>query len=491
MISIQDVSYRYPVAEAESLKHIDLDIPKGQFVILSGASGCGKTTLTRLVNGLIPHYFEGRLEGTYLFQGREIRQWNLEDLAVFTGSVFQNPKSQFFTTDTTGEIVFGCENLGIGKDAIMERLRRTVAELNLQQLVARNIFRLSGGEKQTIACASIYAMDPELIVLDEPSSNLDCIGVQTLRKILQKWKRQGKTIVIAEHRLYYVHDLADRMIYMEEGRIKADWDCKRIAALTKEERIAYGLRNFRLDDLRDIHLRETELPKDSIYLSDFIYAYAKKCVLNIERIRLPATGVLAVIGRNGAGKSTLLKSICGLLKTGCLEMNGKTYAWKDRLNICYMVMQDVNHQLFTDTVEKEVMLSLPQKDTASAQGILKTLDLEAYAHAHPLSLSGGQKQRAAIASAVASERKIIAFDEPTSGLDLRHMQEVATLIKNIGADNKLALLVTHDLELILEAASYVIVIDEQRITAQYALTEKTKENLCKYFVKEPLKTSAF
>lgn len=481
MIKIQNVSYRYPAAEAESLKHIDLDIPKGQFVILAGASGCGKTTLTRLVNGLIPHYFEGQLEGSYFFREKEIRQWELEHLAAFTGSVFQNPKSQFFTTDTTGEIVFGCENLGIGKDAVMDRLRRTVTELNLEPLVARNIFRLSGGEKQKIACASVYAMEPELIVLDEPSSNLDFAAVQTLRDILQKWKRQGKTVVIAEHRLYYVYDLADRMIYMEAGRIKADWNRSCIAAMAKEERMAYGLRNFRLNDIRDIRLRETEPPKDSIRLSDFTYAYEKKHVLHIEQCRLPAAGVIAVIGRNGAGKSTLLKSVCGLLNTGRLEIGGKTYAGKDRLKICYMVMQDVNHQLFTDTVEKEVMLSLPQKDAASAQRILKALDLEAYAHAHPLSLSGGQKQRVAIASALASERPIIAFDEPTGGLDLRHMREVARLIKNIGANNKLALLVTHDLELILEAASYVIVMAERRIACRYALTEKNKDKLFQYF----------
>ena len=290
MIKIQNVSYRYPAAEAESLKHVDLDIPKGQFVILAGVSGCGKTTLTRLVNGLIPHYFEGQLEGSYFFREKEIRQWELEHLAAFTGSVFQNPKSQFFTTDTTGEIVFGCENLGIGKDAVMDRLRRTVTELNLEPLVARNIFRLSGGEKQKIACSSVYAMDPELIVLDEPSSNLDFAAVQTLRGILQKWKQQSKTVVIAEHRLYYVYDLADRMIYMEAGRIKADWNRSCIAAMTKEERMAYGLRNFRLNDIRDIRLRKIEPPKDGIRLADFTYAYEKNtyCILNSAGYRQPA-----------------------------------------------------------------------------------------------------------------------------------------------------------------------------------------------------------
>lgn len=173
MIELTDVSFRYDNSEQGALHHVNFIAGKGECVLLCGASGCGKTTITRLINGLIPHFYEGELSGDVVVDGLKVKEEELYTIAAKVGSVFQNPRSQFFCLDTTGEIAFGCENMGLPEEVIRERMDRVTEELHLQQLLGRNIFKLSGGEKQRVACASVSAMEPDVFVLDEPTSNLD------------------------------------------------------------------------------------------------------------------------------------------------------------------------------------------------------------------------------------------------------------------------------------------------------------------------------
>ena len=217
MIRIDHVTFSYggETEQTGGIQDIELQIEHGEFVVLCGESGCGKTTVTRLLNGLIPHYYEGSMSGSVWVNGAEVSKQPLYDTAKIVGSVFQNPRSQFFNVDTTSEITFGCENLGQPAETIRERLERTIRDFHLEKLMGRNIFHLSGGEKQKIACAGVSIMEPEILVLDEPSSNLDAASISDLRKILAFWKEQGKTIVISEHRLYYLRGVADRFVYME------------------------------------------------------------------------------------------------------------------------------------------------------------------------------------------------------------------------------------------------------------------------------------
>ena len=213
MIKIDHISFSYGEENENTggVRDIDLNIEDGQFVVLCGESGCGKTTITRLINGLIPHYYEGQMAGEVWVNGAKVSEQPLYDTAAVVGSVFQNPRSQFFNVDTDSEIAFGIENEARPVKELEERVEQTTKDLHIEKLRNRNIFELSGGEKQKIAFASVYAMNPEIYLLDEPSSNLDMASIQELKEHLRLIKSQGKTILIAEHRLYYLMELADRI----------------------------------------------------------------------------------------------------------------------------------------------------------------------------------------------------------------------------------------------------------------------------------------
>ena len=221
MIKIDHISFSYG-EESENtggVRDIDLNIEDGHFVVLCGESGCGKTTVTRLINGLIPHYYEGKMTGEVWVNGAKVSEQPLYDTAAVVGSVFQNPRSQFFNVDTTSEITFGCENLGQPEKDIRERLAKTVRDFRLEKLMDCNIFHLSGGEKQKIACAGVSIMEPDVLVMDEPSSNLDAASILDLRKILAFWKSQGKTIIVVSSEMPEILGITNRIGVMSNGRL--------------------------------------------------------------------------------------------------------------------------------------------------------------------------------------------------------------------------------------------------------------------------------
>lgn len=497
MIEFKDVSFQYEQGNSKGkIENINLTVHDGEVVLLCGESGCGKTTLTRLINGLIPHYYEGTLTGQTIVEGIDVKEVSLYALSGIVGSVFQNPRTQFFTVDTTSEIAFGCENLGIDAEEISSRMEKTVSALKIRDLLNRSLFALSGGEKQKIACASVSAMEPKIFVLDEPSSNLDIESIRELKNVLREWKAQGKTIVIAEHRLYYLMDIADRVIYMTDGHIKENLSIADFRKKSTGELQSLGLRALQSEDFS--RMQSVVSATKQLYIRDFEAAYKnafggkkqKQKVLDIPDLMIPQGSVVGVIGNNGAGKTSFANNLCGLFQNakGCMSMEGKTYMAGQRMKICYMVMQDVNHQLFTESVLDEILLSLDNADeekaTLEAEKIMESLHISEFREAHPMSLSGGQKQRVAIASAVASGKQIIVFDEPTSGLDYRHMKEVAENLRELSALGKTLFIVTHDPELIAECCNYFVFIEKGKVLWSDGWNRISRERLQRFFAFE-------
>ena len=496
MIECRDVSFSYPASgpvdgkclTEGALKHITCTIEDGSFVLLCGASGCGKTTLTRLLNGLIPHYHEGTFTGSVYLGGKDTRDLSLFEISQMVGSVFQNPRSQFFNVDTTSELAFGPENHGLPEKAVRERVRLVAEQLRLESLPDWSIFSLSGGEKHTIAGGSAAALHPDIYVLDEPSSNLDAYAIADFRKLLMRLKAQGKTIVISEHRLYYLRDLADRVLYMKDGEIRGDYTAAEFQSLPAERREQMGLRPLDLNDLKGIALPHGRTGDSEWKIRQFSFAYKHQPeTLHIDEVEFPFCGATAIIGHNGAGKSTLSRCLCGLEKRcgGIVRNQDKIYSRRERLKLCYMVMQDVNHQLFTESVLDELFLSMSTEDQAKAEAVLAEMDLLPYWERHPMGLSGGQKQRVAVASAIASERPLIVFDEPTSGLDLFHMRQVAEVVNRVAEHGRTVVVVTHDPEFILRCCNFVIHMEHGEIQESYSLCKpEGREHLLEFFLND-------
>ncbi|MCD8154362.1 MAG: ABC transporter ATP-binding protein [Clostridiales bacterium] len=325
MISFQNVTWSYQEdGEIKSLDSIHLEVKDGECILLCGKSGCGKTTMTRLLGGLIPNFYEGNLQGAVLLDGRNLCDLPMYEISKQVGSVFQNPRTQFYTVNTTSEIAFGCENLGMEPEKIAARVRQTARDLEIESLLDRNIFHLSGGEKQIIALASIYAMSPQIYVLDEPSSNLDVQAIEKLRNILALLKQQSKTIIIAEHRTWYLKNLVDRAIYMEDGKVVREYTMAELAQFTIEEQLQSGIRT--VDLLSYPTMLYTTYPVDHVIeLKDIHCFYGKTEALSIPELSINSGQITAIIGTNGAGKSTFVSCMCGLLKKvkGTILLDGK------------------------------------------------------------------------------------------------------------------------------------------------------------------------
>lgn len=496
VIECRDVSFSYPAnglpngekQDSGALKHISCTIEDGTFVLLCGASGCGKTTMTRLFNGLIPHYHEGVYDGSVFLDGKDTREMTLFDISLKVGSVFQNPRSQFFNVDTTSELAFGPENHGMAEDIVRERVSHVAAQLKLEPLLDRSIFSLSGGEKQKIACGSAAAVDPDIYVLDEPSSNLDTYAIADFRLLLSALKAQGKTVIISEHRLYYLSGLFDRVLYLKDGKIEGDYTAEEFCGLPAGQRETMGLRPLDLAGLSELEGQPQRGNGDVWTITDFSFAYKHEPeTLHIEKAIFPSGGATAIIGHNGAGKSTFARCLCGLEKRcrGMVRDGSRTYSRKERLKLCYMVMQDVNHQLFTESVLDEILLSMKNEDKQRAREILDGMDLLPYEDCHPMGLSGGQKQRVAVASAIASDRPLILFDEPTSGLDLFHMRQVAGVVNQVADAGKTALVVTHDPEFILRCCNYVLHLENGQIQESYSIEDSEgRKHLLNFFLND-------
>ena len=446
MIELKNVSFRYKDSEQDnSLTNVNLSIHDGEVVLICGGSGCGKTTITRLLNGLIPSFYEGQLTGEVLLNGENISKQPIHKVARKVGSVVQNPRTQFFNIDSTSELIFRCENLAVPVEQISQYLENAINEFGIGELVGRNLFHLSGGEKQKIACASVSIPMPDIFVLDEPTSNLDWRSIWMLKDIIMRWKAQGKTVIVAEHRLSYLKGVADRVVYMNDGEIKEDMPADTFWGLSADEIKRRGLRSISPVSF-DSNAR-TPYSSDCYSVKDLSFHYKDGVGIEIPTLSIPKGAIVGIIGENGAGKTTFARCLCGLEKRarGLFSFGSKTYSNRQRLKICYLVMQDVNHQLFTESVSDEIFLSMNKKDYKKAEALLEEMDLLPYKDCHPMGLSGGQKQRGATARALITNPEIIFADEPTGALDSKSSHDLLECLKMVNDNGRATILmVTHD-----------------------------------------------
>ena len=457
MIELSGLTYSYPASAsgAPQLADIDLRIEQGECVILTGGSGCGKTTLTRVLNGLAPQFFGGEATGRYLLDGRDALSVPIHELGTLAASVFQDPRSQFFATNTTDEVVLGMENVPLAREEMEARLVEQRTLLGIERLLDRRIFGLSSGEKQRIAIASAAVMRPKVLVLDEPSANLDAEGMAHLSTLLARLKARGATIVLSEHRFHYARDFFDRMVVLEDGRIVEDLGRSEALALEREGCAARGLRSF--DDPRlETGAAIAENAQAALHAKALTCAGGTSLVLDEVSFSAEAGRVCAILGENGAGKSTICRAITGIMRgsSGSVAFAGEPLSRKKRIRRSFFVQQDADYQLYAASVADEFMVGrkASEERARQASAALAEVGLAGLEARHPLSLSGGQKQRLLLALAVASGREVLVFDEPTSGLDARNMALTAKLLRGLASQGSCVLLITHDRDLISAAA---------------------------------------
>ncbi len=459
----KNLSFTYKDSN-EGIKDINFEINKGEVILLTGNSGCGKSTLLKCMNGLIPAITEGALKGELAINDKKYSELKMHELNREIGSVFQNPRSQFFTDNTTSELVFPMENYGFTKTQMQEKLTLLVKTFGLEKLMDKNIFILSSGERQMIALASALTMNQQVALFDEPSANLDYGNAMRLGQIISWLKNQGITVIVADHRFYYLNNLIDRVFFMEKSNLHI-YDSEH--AFKKS---GYDTRSF------DIFSLDLPFSTPIENLQNEVCASMKKVsfkdILKEVNLELKKGEVTVLVGSNGAGKTTLAKLLCKSLKPDGGSINTKGLP-------CF-IMQDPDYQLFGTSAGNE--LALVKKDSSKIDEVLNYLGLKEYKEAHPFELSGGQKQRLQIGMAMLCDRDLILFDEPTSGLDVSSMQKVSEEVVSLRQKSGI-LVISHDYEFIRHVADRIVYLNDGKIEKDFDLSSKTLGELNEIFDK--------
>lgn len=463
MIELTNLSYQNE--STDIIANVNLHIQAGEIVALCGESGSGKSTLLNIIGGLTPAIHGGQLTGERRIMGQSDMDQSFQTFAAKIGMVFQNPNSQFINPDVYSELAFAMENMGIERHEMQARIEQIVDLFEFDKLLYRPLTSLSGGQKQLVACMASMIMDPDLYLLDEPASNLDAKTVDKLTEQLLALKDKGKTMVIAEHRLFYLRPLVDRYIVMQDGQIVADIAATEFWQFSQKFQTKFQLRNLQRPQLalaeNAISRESTSLIQYQISHLNFHYPH-RKLSLQLPQMFMDNQDVIGIVGDNGAGKSTLVQLLAGLLKqrTGEFKLNQEQLTRKSKIRYSFVVMQQVRMQLFFESVAKE--LSNGGKQQLDSK-LVASLGLTDLLTRRPQSLSGGQQQLVAIATALSSNKRIILLDEPTSGLDYGTLVKLSEIIKQIRQRNVLIVIVSHDLDFINMTCSRVIELEHGQI----------------------------
>lgn len=462
MLEFKDVSFTYKNSNNKVLDRVNFKINKGECILLTGVSGSGKSTLIHLMNGLIPTLYEGKLEGEILFKNKDLKDIESYDISKNIGYVSQDPRGHFFTTNTTSELVFSMENYGIPLNEMKKKYSELVNLLELEKLVDKNIIYISSGERQKIAIGCSLSLEPEIIILDEPSSNLDFHMTKKLKQLIEKLKTKGYTIIIAEHRMYYIQDLIDRVFMINNGKVIE----KTISDLKSNNEVPLrSLDIFNLE-LENISCKNKELLME---INNITY----KNILSNITTTVYKGDVIGLIGKNGVGKTTLLRLLSNIMKPNKGKIVGKV--------VPFLVMQDMDYQFFTESVESEMKFGSADNDLEKINSLLMKLGLIEFKDKIPFELSGGQKQRLLIAISALANVNLLMFDEPTSGLDYVNMTKVSGILKDLSKNSAL-IVATHDIEFLYKTCNRVVYLDDKVIKEDFYLNLENKKKVNNIFI---------
>jgi len=500
-IEVRRFSYRYPQLGSQwALRNIEAQINAGEYVLLCGASGSGKSTLVRALTGLIPHGYDGVIEGSIVIDGVDTRSRPLAEWLMTVGVVFQSPQWQLFNSTVTRELAFGLESLGCQRQVMRQRIDAVAAQLGIEHLLERNPQQLSAGEQLLVALGTVLVVGARIIVLDEPFANLDGMHVAQVQAILRTLHQQGVTIIVAEHRLGLVAADATRMIVLHEGQIVLDG--------RPADVLAHDLRRFHLEPPlptqigRVLGLDPLPLTVEAllarvdrqqfmeVYQPSVVtlqrgngspllrthqltYAIGQRQLLDSIDLQVHAGESVAIVGANGAGKTTLIKHFNGLYRpqhgrVSVLGRDTRTTPVSELARSVGMVFQHPDDQLFCASVRDEVAIGarvMGVFDPARLRDVLQALQLEPLADRSPFALSAGEKRRLTLAAAMLIDPPILVLDEPTTGLDWPARQTLATYIREQTAAGRTIVMVTHDLDFAGMVSSRWLVMAGGRLIA--------------------------
>ena len=453
MLMIRNAYLSYPDRKIV-LKNLNLTIKTGECVVLTGISGSGKSSILNLINGLATRYDNCKIGGEVLFQHHDIVKLELYQIAQLIASVFQNPKTSFFNVNTTMELLFFLENNGVSRQEMQKRLSDLLNLFPIANLLNRNIFELSGGERQILSIATAYISGVQCVLLDEPSANLDSKYIKIVAKMLAILKKRGVTLLVAEHRLYYLMDVADRVLVVANGTISQEYSISKFKQLSEKKLYAMGLRTRQEVQLKHF----SPMTSGEFYIKSLYKKLINHQILKIRDLSLKKGNIYGVVGLNGSGKTSLIKALLGVDKKCqvAIYLDDKLLSTRQRIKLSSWVMQDVNNQLFTDSVMAEIKLGTGNISVDKINQVIKKLKLSSLLDRHPLSLSVGQKQRVAIASTILSQKTLLYFDEPTSGMDYLNMIAISKLLRDSSTNNNIIIIVSHDVEFLNQTVDHVI-----------------------------------
>ncbi len=473
-----EFEFQYAEEKTPALRKISGSIPKGRCVVFCGGSGCGKSTLLRCINGLIPQFYEGELKGYCRLCGKDTEGLSIGEIGELAASVFQDPRSQFFTVNSSGEVAFGLENHGLPQEKIRQRVDEAFRIFHLERLKDRNVYELSSGERQLISILSAWAMDADIFLLDEPTANLDFTATRQLKSILFSLKKQGKTLLINEHRLYYLADIADEYRVMAHGEIKQKYTAEEAKVLSEEQLRMLCLRTLNLDKIAVT--KKTPLPENTpqvLSLSNLRYTYGKNngAILSGVNFSVREHEIVGLVGANGCGKTTVGKLIAGLYRPsgGKITLFGKTQNPKKLRKKALFIMQEAEFQFFTNSVLNELKYghTVTPEFERKTEALLKNMGMWECRDRHPFSLSGGQMQKLTLMTAYLSDKPIVILDEPTAGQDAESLERCTALIREMRKE-KTVFIITHDLELIAGACDRCIGLSDGCAEKEFALQSK-------------------